>query len=210
MINKKSQAWFLDFIVSMIIATVALLIYLNLSTNIQNRGMEKMNELNFDARLISSNLVSAGIPNNWYQIYPTTYPVIIGISDGNSILNQDKINDFFEMNIDDYAATKGRFYSEFDYYVYFVKMEECAGEKYSCIYKVYSNPNYNRNGTGHPNIAENYPEDPNCIIGTFYCFDEFRNYIINLDNINPKNLVRYERSLIFENKQIKMVVLVWN
>jgi len=111
-ISTKAQAWYLDFAISMLLFTVAVVIYFSYANNVQKQEKGDLDSLISDAKFISSSLAISGYPSDW----DSTSVIRIGISDGQKV-NETKYKNFKNLN---YSRTKAKFATYADYFVYFV------------------------------------------------------------------------------------------
>lgn len=108
--RKKSQVLYQDFIVAIVIFTVAILFYYKYAPTFQaDEGA--IDELLVNANIISNSLISAGYPLNW-----TNDVERIGITDGKNRINETKLLQFANMS---YKDAKFLFGSLYDYLVFF-------------------------------------------------------------------------------------------
>lgn len=110
--NRRAQIWYTDFIVSVLIFVISLVIYYEFLTNISAREQEIIEELVADAKSISNSLVSEGNPIDWNA----TSVIRMGITEGNMRINQTKLDDFYNLN---YNISHRLFNTRFNYYVFF-------------------------------------------------------------------------------------------
>jgi hypothetical protein len=101
----KAQAWYVDYMVAMVIFSLAILIYFEYGANSSENSLSY---LETDSKYISSSLVSEGIPNNW-----TSNPLKIGVADDYK-LNETKWQAFHNLG---YNTSKNIFATRFDFYV---------------------------------------------------------------------------------------------
>ena len=110
--KKRGQIWYSDFIVAVLIFSLALTLYYSHITNLSIREEAIMEELMADGKSISSTLISGGSPTNW-----TDATVIrIGITNNDYRINQTKIDDFYAM---EYSTAHNLFGTRFNHYIFF-------------------------------------------------------------------------------------------
>ncbi len=110
-LNSKAQVFFMDFAIALLLFTFTLLVYFSYTANFQNRENLYIDAMLSDAKAVSSSLLLSGYPAGW----DNTTVVRIGIADEQKI-NLTKIKAFKKM---DYAATKKKFGTVYDYFVFF-------------------------------------------------------------------------------------------
>lgn len=110
--NSKAQAWYMDFVIALLLFTFTLVIYFSYINNFQKQDEGLLDELVTDAKTISSSLVLSGFPTDW----DNSSVVRIGLID-NEKLNSTKIKSFKKIS---YSSTKKRFSTPYDYFVFFV------------------------------------------------------------------------------------------
>lgn len=114
--NKKAQAWYLDFIIAVIIFSIAILIYFVYLPNLYNQELNDLDNIYLDGQFIVSSLMTSGLPENW-----TTSDVIkIGIVDNSSELNEDLVSEFSSLVISDYDRARNLLGIRSDFVVFFL------------------------------------------------------------------------------------------
>jgi len=68
-----------------------------------------------DTKLISNYLISSGYPQNWTRDTVT----LIGLTDGESRLDSNKVEMFSNMSVSNYAQTRNLLSTSHDFYVFF-------------------------------------------------------------------------------------------
>ena len=111
-LTSKSQAFFGDFAVAVLIFSFIVIAYFTYTKNIssQDGGLE---ELLTNVKAISSSLTSGGYPTNWNE----NNAVRIGVTDDGNKINNQKINEFGKMN---YNKSKKLLGTAYDYFVFFL------------------------------------------------------------------------------------------
>ena len=112
LMNSKSQAWFMDFAIALLLFTFTMVVYFSYTSNIQNQQGSNVDLLLKDATSISNSLVLAGYPDNWNN----ATVIRIGIANGQKV-NSTKLKAFKQMN---YSITKKRRGTYYDFFAYFV------------------------------------------------------------------------------------------
>src|SRR3989344_2082391 len=109
--QKKSQAWYMDFAVALLLFTFTLVVYFSYTNNFQKQEYGSINMLVKDAKSISSSLAVEGYPDDW-----TNSTVIrVGIAD-NQKLNATKVKRLRQLN---YSVSKRKLGTVYDYFVFF-------------------------------------------------------------------------------------------
>jgi len=117
-ISRKAQVWYTDFIVSVLIFMIALVIYFEYVNNLSKEEESKIDEMLMSAKVMSNSLMSEGYPDEWNQ----SNVEIIGIIDDKRI-NQTKIENFYNMS---HNSAKLKFGLSQNYYFY---LEDRNGQK---------------------------------------------------------------------------------
>lgn len=112
MFKKKSQVWYTDFMVGLLIFIIALVIYYEYSTNLSKQEKGLLDEILADAKSISSSLVSAGYPSDWNSGDVER----IGLTNNDQRINNEKLEEFYGMT---YNTSRRLFGTRFDYFIFF-------------------------------------------------------------------------------------------
>lgn len=110
-LNKKSQIWYADFTIALLIFMLAVVVYFQLTNNISEEESSLINDMVLDLKRISSDLMSLGYPENWTVDNFTQ----IGLTNGNYRINETKISEFYSI---DYDTMKIYFDTKYDIYFY--------------------------------------------------------------------------------------------
>ena len=110
--NSKSQAWYMDFAIALLLFTFTLVVYFSYTNNFQKQEKGELDVLLTDAKSLSSSLALPGYPNNWGN----TTVLRIGIADEQKV-NAIKVKLFKQF---DYKKSKKLFATSYDYVVFFV------------------------------------------------------------------------------------------
>lgn len=110
MSKKKSQVWFIDFMVGVMIFVVVIIIYYDSINNITENPTKISAELLLDAKSISNSLLTIGYPPDWNQ----TNVSIIGLTDGRQRIIQNKLDMLSNMT---YSDVRTKIRSTYDYYI---------------------------------------------------------------------------------------------
>lgn len=112
--NKlKSQAFFGDFVISILIFTVILIIYFTYTKNLSNEDTDLLDDLLTDAKTISLSFTSRGYPDNWQA----SDVVRIGFTDNSNRIDNEKFSEFVIIN---YNKSKKLLGTTYDYFLFFV------------------------------------------------------------------------------------------
>ncbi len=112
LMNSKSQAWYMDFAIALLLFTFTLAVYFSYTTNFQKQEKGSLDSLLTDAKAISSSLVLSGYPADWGNITV----IRIGIADEQQV-NATKLKNFRQLG---YSLSKKKFGTVYDYFVFFV------------------------------------------------------------------------------------------
>lgn len=112
LMNSKSQAWFMDFAIALLLFTFTLIVYFGYTNNIQKQEQGKVELMLKDAKSISNSLALDGYPDNWNNLTV----IRIGITDDQN-LNSTKLKTFKKLN---YTLARQKFATPYDFFVYFV------------------------------------------------------------------------------------------
>jgi len=111
--NKKSQAFFSDFVIALFIFTAMLITYFSYTTNLSNQDTGLLDDLLTDAKAFSSSLTSSGYPNNWNA----NNVVRIGFTDNDNKIDNSKFGEFGKIN---YNKSKKLLGTRYDYLAFFL------------------------------------------------------------------------------------------
>jgi len=111
--RKRAQAWGIDLAVALIIFTVGILIFFFYTVNRPAEARENLDYMFYDGNLIADSLMSEGSPLDW----DSSNVVTVGILSENKI-NETKLEQFYNLSIQDYSRTKQLFNTRFDYYFF--------------------------------------------------------------------------------------------
>ena len=125
--GKKAQVWYTDFIVSVLIFTIAMTIYFEYVNNLSKEEESQLDEMLTGAKTMSNNLMSEGYPTNWNQ----SDVDIIGIVEDTKV-DQEKIEQFYNMSHD---TAKFKFGISNNYYFY---LQDRDGQKIQVDGKEYA------------------------------------------------------------------------
>ncbi|MBW2965906.1 hypothetical protein KY342_02250 [Candidatus Woesearchaeota archaeon] len=117
--TKKAQVWYTDFMIGVLIFVIVIFIYYEYAHSLEQNPTEITSDLMMEAKSISSSLITKGSPVDWNQ----SNVKIIGLTDGNQRLVQEKLDMFNNMT---YQETRTKFGTPYDYYFY---LEEINGNR---------------------------------------------------------------------------------
>lgn len=118
-IKKKNQIWSFDLVIATLIFLGVLIIFYKYSVNTVDIEEQGTDYLLLDAKLISSYLVSSGHPEDW----TTDNVTLIGLTDGEMRLDQEKVEQFSEIASLDYTESRRLLSTTHNYYVFFEDKE---------------------------------------------------------------------------------------
>ena len=110
--KKKGQIWYSDFIVAVLIFSLALMLYYTHIANVSTVEDAVIDEFVADGKSISSALISGGSPINW----TAATAIRVGITDNDYRINQTKLDEFYAM---DFATAHRLFGTRFNHYIFF-------------------------------------------------------------------------------------------
>jgi len=109
--EKKSQVWYIDFMVGIMIFIMVILIYYQYYGNLVDESEAEWQEIIIDSKSISTSLISAGYPADW-----TNDTVeILGLTDGNYRINSTK---WLQLKNMTYAQSRDVLKTRFDFYLF--------------------------------------------------------------------------------------------
>jgi len=113
MLKVKSQMWFTDFVIGIMIFSLVLISYYTYTANLSKQDSIVVNDLISEAKVVSSSFTSEGFPSNW----DTSTVTRIGFTDKSNRIDADKFNEFNKLNYNDTKKMLGTVY---DYFLFFV------------------------------------------------------------------------------------------
>ncbi|MGV8150653.1 MAG: hypothetical protein ACP5NV_02915 [Candidatus Woesearchaeota archaeon] len=181
--NKKSQVWTIEFILSFLIFTAAILLSVKSVVNVY--ANDNIIEVQGDSESISQYLLSQGYPEDWDE----SNVIRPGISTNNRI-NETKLSNFYFL---DYQQTKNYFGLRSDFFIYF---ENASGT--IPLFNIVNNSISEGDGCGygHQEVIKNYDAS----LGTC-TFD--------LSALEYDDLAKISRLTIYNSSIIKMTILAW-
>ncbi len=113
--NKKAQIWSIDLIIAVVIFFAAFFVFYKYGLGALDSARDDKSFLLQDTKLISNYLVSAGYPQSW----TTETVTLIGLTDGESRLDPNKVEMFSNMSKSSYLQTKNILSASHDFYIFF-------------------------------------------------------------------------------------------
>ncbi len=110
--SLKSQAFYGDFIISVFILIVVILVYFEYIKNLPDQDSKPINDLLAEADIITSSLISQGYPLNW----DANNVVRAGFADSGNKINNARFAEFVAIN---YNKSKKLLGVTNDYFLYF-------------------------------------------------------------------------------------------
>ena len=110
--SSKSQAFYGDFIISIFILIIIIIIYFEYMGNLSSQNSDSLSELLAEAKIISSSLTGAGAPANW----DADNVARIGFLDAGNKINNAK---YFNTNQINYNKTKRLLGTTHDFFLFF-------------------------------------------------------------------------------------------
>ena len=108
---RKAQVWYTDFMVGVLIFSIVVISYFYYVEHTEYSDDALMGALVSEAKSLSSYLITEGYPQNW----TATNVSVVGLTDGNYRINEDKLDDF---NSWGYEERRGYLHTTKDYYLY--------------------------------------------------------------------------------------------
>lgn len=93
LINKKAQVWGFDLMIAVIIFFAGIIAVYLYAINFTNESQDTFDSLFYEGNLISSLILSNGVPENWSSLEGLEVP---GILTSNKI-NQTKLENFYNL-----------------------------------------------------------------------------------------------------------------
>jgi hypothetical protein len=88
--NKRAQAWYMDFMIAIVIFSIAMITYFVYLPNISNQELTDLNDVYLDARIAVNSLMTPGLPVDW----DNSSIIKIGLVDEGYDLNKNKVGRF--------------------------------------------------------------------------------------------------------------------
>jgi len=133
-LKKDSQIWSIDLILSFFIISFLLLIIPLLYFGQEEKGYEKIKEMNEYGDYLIETILSEGYPQNWN----TSNFIKIGILT-NGRVNNTKLNNFYNLTKENYKLVKESFGIPYDFFFYLEETEGIGKPDFNLSAKNYSN-----------------------------------------------------------------------
>ncbi|MFA5856023.1 MAG: hypothetical protein WC867_01595 [Candidatus Pacearchaeota archaeon] len=114
---KKAQAWGIDISVGIIIFILGIIVFFIYTLNGSNEANENLEELNLNGDYIMNTILSEGFPSNWTLVDVTKIGIL-----KNDKIDQEKIENFYNISRDNYTLTLALFDTKYNYYFFFENM----------------------------------------------------------------------------------------
>jgi hypothetical protein len=130
--SRKSQVWYTDFMVGVMIFTVVVVTYFYYVEHSDYSDETLISALLTEAKTISNSLVTQGYPSGWSLSDVST----VGLTNGDYRINSSKLADF---NSWGYEERRGYLHTTKDYYFYLQYMngtkfnELCEDQFAGCV-----------------------------------------------------------------------------
>jgi hypothetical protein len=111
MMSRKSQVWYTDFMVGVLIFSIVVITYFYYVEHTEYSDDTLISSLVAEAKAITNSLVTQGYPPDWSAANVST----VGLTDGNYRIDQTKLNSF---NSWGYEERRGYLHTTKDYYFY--------------------------------------------------------------------------------------------
>lgn len=132
--NKGGQMWGFDLMMATVIFIVAIIIFYLYTLNASEEAKANIDRLSYEGDIIADALLLEGTPKNW-----TNETVISPGILSKSIVNQTKLELFYNLSRYDYNKTKLLLNTKYDYYIYLSESMILNGEQVSGIGKAPTN-----------------------------------------------------------------------
>ena len=109
--SKKSQVWYLDFMVGFFIFITIIVVFYQYYGNFVDESEAEWQEIIIDSKAISSALISAGYPAGWTNDTVS----VIGVTDGNYRINLTKMQRLKNLT---YKEAKNIMRTRFEFYFF--------------------------------------------------------------------------------------------
>jgi len=126
--KKRGQAWGFDLIIGAVLFIIGVIGFYFFAINSQQEQSNKLEELNYASSTVADNLLSEGLPGNWNS----SSVIRIGITTENKI-NQTKLDQFYNLSVQDYQLTKSLFNTNKEYYLIFKTAVTINNEQVTAI-----------------------------------------------------------------------------
>jgi hypothetical protein len=182
--NQKAQAWLSDYIIALLLFTIAALITVKIILNSFNANAA-FTELKNDASKISETLLSQGYPPDWKSGNSSDI-IRLGLLNTSKRLDAEKVIKAMNTSYINYTSLKPKLQTTYD----FIAIFENATNATDCMINF-----SNFNVIGYPSFPLN-DTDPACYHPLF--------------NFPHSNMIIINRLVIYNAQIIKMVVYAWN
>jgi len=131
--KNKSQLWGIDLMIAVTLFVFGIMIFYIYNLNAPSDVRENFEYMYYDGDLIMDSILSEGYPIDWNT--HTEDLVKIGILT-NGKINSTKLQAFHDLNASDYAKTKIKFSTKYDYYFYLAETMDTIAAGHKGIGKV--------------------------------------------------------------------------
>jgi len=112
--SKKSQAWGMDVLVAITIFSLTIFVFFVFTTNQSGEAKQILKNLQLHGKTISNIILSEGHPADWTE----DNVIKIGILTDN-IINNTKLERFYNLTSTNYNQTKILFNTPYNYFFFF-------------------------------------------------------------------------------------------
>ena len=210
--NTKSQMWFTDFVIALLLFSFVMIAYYSYTSNVQDEDAKPAERLRSDVEAISSSLLSSGYPIDWNNNTVQS----IGITSNDQRINKTKFTDFANMP---YNLTKKLLGTFYDYFIFFtnkngtlMNVEGICGigtQKVNITYNI--NPAYYYDN-GADSFLKSFMINP--LQAGIYSPELGNNFDDLANNINKYDFIAIEHPLLsastFDNNEEKIENAVAN
>ena len=133
--NRIGQAWGIDLVVALTIFAVIMVTFFIYAINYSYEGIDKLQELKQEGKVISDSLLSEGSPVNW-GLGDVTKPGLMSAGK----INETKLEMVYDLNNTNYQRLKGLFNTKYDFFFSLSENMIISGNSVGGIGKNYTTP----------------------------------------------------------------------
>ena len=133
--SKRSQAWGIDLIVALTVFAVIMVTFFIYAINYSHEGIDKLQELRQEGKVISDSLLSEGSPANW-NLSDVSKPGLTS----SGMINDTKLEEIYDLNNTSYQGLKDLLSTQYDFYFFLSENMIISGKNVEGIGKNYTNP----------------------------------------------------------------------
>jgi len=142
---KRGQAWGIDLTIAFIIFSLGIIIFYIYIINSGSETTETFESLSYDGNLIAESILSEGSPVNWSSEDVESIGLL---SEGK--INETKLENFYNLSVNNYEITKSLFNIRYDYYFFLNETMIISGDEIDGI----GEPEASREGADSDNLIK--------------------------------------------------------